>query len=56
VSFKIGRLGAAFGLGELELGELGVYLLPHHLLHEPVRIAFKTKFGSSFGVDLAGAS
>jgi hypothetical protein len=22
-------------LGELELGELGVHLLPHHLLHEP---------------------
>ena len=28
-------LGTAFGLGELDLGELGVHLLPHHLLHEP---------------------
>ena len=28
-------LGAAFGLHELELGEFGVYLLPHRLLHEP---------------------
>src|SRR5687768_10302313 len=28
-------LGAAFGLGELDLGELGVHLLPQHLLHEP---------------------
>jgi hypothetical protein len=28
-------LGAAFGLGQLELGELGVHLLPHLLLHEP---------------------
>src|SRR6185312_10473104 len=28
-------LGAAFGLGHLDLGELGVHLFPHRLLHEP---------------------